>query len=53
MSGKPYVVLDNTRYQRCAIVQKVAEKLKIKLVFLPPYSPNLNLIERFWKFVKG
>lgn len=48
-----YVVLDNTRYQRCAIVQKVAEKLKIKLVFLPPYSPNLNLIERFWKFVKG
>ena len=48
-----YVVLDNARYQRCAIVQKVARKLKIKLVFLLAYSPNLNLIERFWKFVKG
>ena len=48
-----YVVLDNARYQRCATVQKVAQKLKIKLVFLPPYSPNLNLIERLWKFVKG
>ena len=47
------MVLDNARYQRCAVVQKVARKLKIKLVFLPPYSPNLNLIERFWKFVKG
>ena len=48
-----YVVLDNARYQRCTIVQKVARKLKIKLVFLLAYSPNLNLIERFWKFVKG
>lgn len=29
-----------------------AEELGIELLFLPPYSPNLNLIERFWKFVK-
>ena len=28
------------------------ESSKIELVFLPPYSPNLNLIERFWKFFK-
>ena len=26
--------------------------LGIELLFLPPYSPNLNLIERLWKFVK-
>lgn len=31
----------------------LAEKLNIVLDFVPPYSPNLNLIERFWKYVKG
>lgn len=46
------VVLDNARYQRCKVVQAQAESLGIELLFLPPYSPNLNLIERLWKFVK-
>ncbi len=46
------VVLDNARYQRCALVQTKADELKIELLFLPAYSPNLNLIERLWKFVK-
>jgi len=46
------LVLDNVRYQRCALVQEVAAQLNIELLFLPAYSPNLNLIERFWKFVK-
>lgn len=46
------LVLDNARYQRCAIVQAFAETLGIELLFLPSYSPNLNLIERLWKFVK-
>lgn len=46
------IVLDNARYQRCLLVQRTAERLQIHLVFLPPYSPNLNLIERLWKFVK-
>lgn len=46
------VVLDNARYQRCRLVQTHAATLKIELLFLPPYSPNLNLIERLWKFVK-
>jgi transposase len=46
------VVLDNARYQRCAMVQEMAACLNIELLFLPSYSPNLNLIERFWKFVK-
>lgn len=44
--------LDNARYQRCALVQTTAANLKIELCFLPAYSPNLNLIERLWKFVK-
>ena len=47
-----YVVLDNAAYQRCKKVQDKAAELKITLVFLPPYSPNLNLIERLWKFLR-
>lgn len=46
------LVLDNARYQRCRLVQALAAELNIELLFLPPYSPNLNLIERLWKFVK-
>jgi transposase len=46
------LVLDNARYQRCAVVQQLAKELRIELLFLPAYSPNLNLIERLWKFVK-
>ena len=46
------LVLDNARYQRCRLVMDVAATLEIELLFLPPYSPNLNLIERLWKFVK-
>jgi transposase len=47
-----YIVLDNARYQHCKMVMETAAKLGVQLVFLPPYSPNLNLIERLWKFVK-
>ena len=46
------LVLDNARYQRCALVQDLARELHIELLFLPSYSPNLNLIERLWKFTK-
>ena len=50
---KIHVVLDNVRYQKCEVVTTLAHDLKINLVYLPPYSPNLNLIERLWKFTKG
>lgn len=46
------VVLDNAAYQRCYWVKAYAALLGIELVFLPSYSPNLNLIERYWKFLK-
>jgi transposase len=46
------IVLDNAAYQRCKLVQSLAAELDITLEFLPSYSPNLNLIERLWKFTK-
>ena len=58
MIGGPYLrvpitlFLDNARYQRCKRVMELAVALNIELCFLPAYSPNLNLIERVWKFVK-
>ena len=50
--GKVTLVMDNARYQRCELVKQEARRLGIELLFLPAYSPNLNLIERLWKFVK-
>lgn len=51
--GKLNVILDNAKYYRSQIVKEFLKKNKrIKFIFLPPYSPNLNLIERLWKFVK-
>jgi transposase len=46
------LVLDNARYQKCALVQDLAKQLQIEMLYLPAYSPNLNLIERLWKYVK-
>ena len=46
------IILDNARYQRCARVQTVVNSVGIEGRSLPTYSPNLNLIERVWKFVK-
>jgi transposase len=52
LTGPITLVLDNARYQRNAAVQAMAEQLSITLLYLPSYSPNLNLIERLWKFIK-
>ena len=46
------VVLDNARYQHCTLVLSHAATLQIELLFLPAYSPHLNLIERYWRFVR-
>jgi hypothetical protein len=52
LMGPITLVLDNAKYQRNAIVQALAAELGIRLLFLPSYSPNLNLIERLWGFLK-
>jgi transposase len=47
------LILDNARYQKCHLVEEYAKKLGIQLLYLPSYSPHLNLIERLWKFVRN
>lgn len=47
-----HLFADNARYYRSRLVMDYIETSKIKLHFLPPYSPNLNPIERLWKFLK-
>lgn len=47
-----HLILDNARYNRSSKVQELAKELGIELLYLPPYSPNLNPIERVWKFFK-
>ena len=44
-----HVILDGAGYHRSEAVKEKAKKLNIKLHYLPPYSPNLNPIERLWK----
>ena len=46
------LVLDNARYQKCTLVMGLAKTLGIELLYLPSYSPNLNLIERLWRLIK-
>ena len=45
-----YIISDNARYYRAQLVKTYLENSRIQIVFLPPYSPNLNLIERVWRF---
>ncbi len=51
--GVLYNILDNERYYSSKLVEEfIPENTRIEFVFLPPYRPNLNIIERLWKFFK-
>lgn len=51
-SRKIYIVLDNAGYYKGEKIKEFLRSSKIHILFLPPYAPNLNLIERLWKFFK-
>ena len=48
--GNIYIVLDNAGYYQANRVKAYAKGLGITLLYLPPYSPNLNIIERLWNY---
>lgn len=47
-----YIISDNARYYHNKELKEWTLETRIKQIFLPPYSPNLNLIERLWKFLR-
>jgi len=51
-SKNTYIILDNTGYYKGEKIREFLRRSKITIVFFPPYAPNLNLIERLWKFFK-
>lgn len=50
--ARTHVFVDNARYYRSRLVRAHIENSRIELHFLPPYCPNLNPIERLWKFLR-
>lgn len=46
------IIIDNFRSHHSKLTTETAIKLKIDLIFLPPYSPHLNPIEYIWKSIK-
>ena len=46
------IIMDNAKYNRAYEVQEHAKDLNITIKYLSPYCPNLNLIERVWKYLK-
>lgn len=53
-TGKIVMILDHARIHHAKLIQPFLDehKNRLKLVFLPPYSPELNLIEGLWKWLK-
>ncbi len=51
-TGPVYVVCDNARYYKNKDLSTWLTGTRLVQVFLPTYSPNLNLIERLWKFLR-
>jgi transposase len=52
-AGMIYIICDNARYYKSNLIKQYLQTNKrITMVFLPPYSPNLNIIERLWRFLK-
>ena len=50
--GPVHVICDNARYYKNKALNAWLTNKRLVQVFMPPYSPNLNLIERLWKFLR-
>ena len=52
LSQEAVIVMDNASFHRKKRLNEIAEQYKVKIIFLPPYSPELNPIEHFWQWLK-
>ncbi len=52
LSQEAVIVMDNASFHRKKHLNEIAEQYKVKIIFLPPYSPELNPIEHFWQWLK-
>ena len=48
---KLHIIMDNAGYNRANFIKTFENHSRVNLIYLPPYCPNLNLIERLWKFL--
>ena len=51
-SGTIYFICDNARYYKSKELAEWLANSRVEMVYLPPYSPNLNIIERLWKYFR-
>lgn len=51
-SPRIFLIMDNARYNHARLLCDYVAGTPIEIIYLPPYSPNLNLIERLWHFFK-
>lgn len=47
-----FVVMDNASFHKSQRAKELIESVGCKVIFLPPYSPDLNPIEKFWANMK-
>lgn len=47
------IIIDNASFHKSNTIKKLIEKAKCQLIFLPPYSPDLNPIEHYWYKIKN
>ena len=53
LSAGQVVILDNATFHKSVKTRRLIERAGCKILFLPPYSPDLNPIEKFWAWFKG
>jgi transposase len=46
------IIMDNASFHRKAVLRQMALSAGCSIIFLPPYSPDLNLIENYWAWLK-
>ena len=47
-----FIVMDNASFHKSQKTKELIESVGCRVIFLPPYSPDLNVIEKFWAHMK-